>query len=297
MRITQRAVALTSLQGLNRNLDAVGKLQQQLTSGRLISAPSDSPTGTNRAMQTRGDQAAVAQQSRNLTDAQNWLEQIDSALQTMLSTARRVRDLTVQGLNTGATSDVSQQALATEVTSLRDSLLSLANLQIQGRPLFGGVTSGGKAYDSSTGAWLGQQGAPVTRRVSDTEKIRVDLTGPEAFGSTPDGDLFAVVGKIAADMSSPTAASALTVHLADLDEIMNGMEYAVADVGTRASRVEKLQLINFDRALALESQLTQTEKIDLPNTIMRLEMQKVGYEAALAATAKAIQPTLMDYLR
>ena len=29
MRITQRAVALTSLQGLNRNLDAVGKLQQQ----------------------------------------------------------------------------------------------------------------------------------------------------------------------------------------------------------------------------------------------------------------------------
>ena len=50
MRITQRAVALTSLQGLNRNLDAVGKLQQQLTSGRLINAPSDSPTGTNRAM-------------------------------------------------------------------------------------------------------------------------------------------------------------------------------------------------------------------------------------------------------
>jgi flagellar hook-associated protein 3 FlgL len=30
---------------------------------------------------------------------------------------------------------------------------------------------------------------------------------------------------------------------------------------------------------------------------MRLEMQKVGYEAALAATAKAIQPTLLNYLR
>ena len=297
MRITQRAVALTSLQGLNRNLDAVGKLQQQLTSGRLISAPSDSPTGTNRAMQTRGDQAAVAQQSRNLTDAQNWLEQTDSALQTMLSTTRRVRDLTVQGLNTGATSDVSQQALATEVKSLRDGLLSLANLQIQGRPLFGGVTSGGKAYDPATGAWQGKEGTAVTRRVSDTEKIRVDLTGLEAFGSTPGADLFAVVGKIAADMTTPTAASALTVHLADLDVLMNNMQASIADVGTRASRVEKLQLINFDRGLALESQLTQTEKIDLPNTIMRLEMQKVGYEAALAATAKAIQPTLMDYLR
>jgi flagellin-like hook-associated protein FlgL len=296
MRITQRAVALTSLQGLNRNLDAVGKLQQQLTSGRVINAPSDSPTGTNRAMQTRGDQAAVAQQSRNLTDAQNWLEQTDSALQTMLSTTRRVRDLTVQGLNTGASSDVSSQALATEVTSLREGLLSLANLQIQGRPLFGGVTSGGQAYDPATGAWSGLGGTPVTRRVSDTEKIRVDLTGPEAFG-TPGNDLFAVVEKIAADMTSPTAASALSVHLADLDVIMKGMQAAVADVGTRASRVERLQQINFDRSVALTQQLGETENIDLPNTIMRLEMQKVGYEAALSATAKAIQPTLMDYLR
>jgi flagellin-like hook-associated protein FlgL len=296
MRITQRAVALTSLQGLNRNLDAVGKLQQQLTSGRVINAPSDSPTGTNRAMQTRGDQAAVAQQSRNLTDAQNWLEQTDSALQTMLSTTRRVRDLTVQGLNTGASSDVSSQALATEVTSLREGLLSLANLQIQGRPLFGGVTSGGQAYDPATGAWSGLGGTPVTRRVSDTEKIRVDLTGPEAFG-TPGNDLFAVVEKIAADMTSPTAASALSVHLADLDVIMKGMQAAVADVGTRASRVERLQQINFDRSVALTQQLGDTENIDLPNTIMRLEMQKVGYEAALSATAKAIQPTLMDYLR
>src|SRR5687768_6402217 len=113
MRITQRAVALTSLQGLNRNLDAVGKLQQQLTSGRLINAPSDSPTGTNRAMQTRSDQAATAQQSRNITDAKSWLEQTDSTLQEMLDTARKVRDLTVQGSSTGSSNDVSSGAIAT----------------------------------------------------------------------------------------------------------------------------------------------------------------------------------------
>ena len=296
MRITQRAVALTSLQGLNRNLDAVGRLQQQLTSGRLINAPSDSPTGTNRAMQTRADQAAVAQQSRNLTDAQSWLEQTDSALQTMLATTRRVRDLTVQGLNTGATADVAQQALATEVTSLRESLLALANLQVQGRPLFGGVTAGGQAYDPATGAWAGQGGTPVTRRVSDTEKIRVDITGPEAFGNPPD-DLFAIVGNIAADMTSPTAGTALAAHLDDLDAIMEKMQAAVADVGTRASRVERLQQINHDRSIALTQQLGETENIDLPNTIMRLQMQQVGYEAALSATAKALQPTLLDYLR
>jgi flagellin-like hook-associated protein FlgL len=293
MRITQRAVALTSLQGLNRNLDAVGKLQTQLTSGRLINAPSDSPTGTNRAMQTRSAQAATAQQARNISDAQSWLDQADTALQTMISTSRRVRDLTVQGLSTGSTSATSQQALAIEVTSLREGLLSLANIQVQGRPLFGGVTSGGKAYDSA-GAWVGQGGVPVTRRISDTEKIRVDITGPEAFGA-PGSDLFEVVQRIATDLVSDPAA--LETHLADLDAIMNGMTAAVADVGTRASRLDRVAQINSDRALTLSSQLAETENIDLPNTIMRLQMQQVGYEAALSATAKAIQPTLLDYLR
>jgi flagellar hook-associated protein 3 FlgL len=295
MRITQRAVALTSLQGLNRNLDAVGKLQQQLTSGRLINAPSDSPTGTNKAMQTRGDQAAVAQQSRNLSDARNWLEQTDSTLQTMIETSRKVRDLTVQGLNSGAQSDVAQKALATEVTSLREGLLSLANITIQGRPLFGGVTSVGKAYDTPSGTWAGADDTKVTRRVSDTEKIRVDMTGPEAFGP-PTKDLFKIVQSIADDLVSGVP-GALDVHLADLDVIMNKMSSAVADVGTRASRVERLEQINADRAISLTQQLGETENIDLPNTIMRLQMQQVGYEAALSATAKALQPTLLDYLR
>ena len=293
MRITQRAVALTSLQGLNRNLDAIGKLQNQLTSGRLINTASDSPTGTNRAMQTREEQAANAQQARNISDARSWLDQSDSTLQTMISTARRVRDLTVQGLSTGSASAASQAALAIEVTSLREGLLSLANVQVQGRPLFGGVTSGGKAYDA-TGAWVGQAGAPVTRRVSDSEKLRVDITGPEAFGP-PGSDLFAVVGSIATDLTAnPTA---LATHLADLDAIMNGMSAAVADVGTRGARLERVAQINSDRGIALTQKLAETESIDLPNTIMRLEMQKVGYEAALSATAKAIQPTLLDYLR
>ena len=293
MRITQRAVALTSLQGLNRNLDAVGRLQQQLTSGRLISAPSDSPTGTNRAMQTRSDQAAAAQQSRNITDAKSWLEQTDSALQQMLDTAHRVRDLTVQGSNTGSNSDVSAQAIATEVKSLRDGLLSLANRTIGGRPLFGGVTPGSKAYDAS-GSYVGLAGPAVTRRVSDTEVIQVDTPGPAAFG--PAGaDIFAVADKIATDVvANPTA---LAGHLADLDGAMKGMMTALADVGSRAARVEREEQVNADRSLTLSSQLAETENIDLPNTIMRLQMQQVGYEAALSATAKALQPTLLDYLR
>jgi flagellin-like hook-associated protein FlgL len=293
VRITQRAVALTSLQGLNRNLDAVGKLQQQLTSGRLINAPSDSPTGTNKAMQIRAEQAAVAQHTRNIGDAKSWLDQGDSTIRSMLDTTRKVRDLTVQGLNTGAVSETSQDALAKEVTSLREGLLGLANTLVQGRPLFGGLTDGSKAYEDD-GTWAGLAGPQTRLRVSESELVRIDLTGPEAFGA--DGaNLFDIVGRIATNLTTDPAA--LETDLADLDVAIQRMTTSVADIGTRAARVDRADAMNFDRSLSLTAQLGETENVDLPNTIMMLNMQKVGYEAALAATAKAISPTLLDYLR
>ncbi|SOE01197.1 flagellar hook-associated protein FlgL [Blastococcus haudaquaticus] len=297
MRITQKAVTLTSLQGLNRNLDQFGKLQEQLTSGRLINAPSDSPTGTNKAMQTRSEQAAVEQYARNISDADSWLSITDSTLQNMLGVVRRVRDLTVQGASTGTSSEASRRALATEVESLRESLLGMANTNIQGRPIFGGITTGTKAYDGVTGAYLGMTapGGDVLRRVSATEEVRVDMTGPEVFGPAGGDDLFAVVARIADDLVNDP--EALGQGLDDLDVAMKRMLGGVADVGARSARVDREMQINSDLALMLETQLGEVEAVDLPGTLMRLKMQEVGYQAALQATAKAISPTLMDYLR
>ena len=293
IRVTQRAVALTSLQGLHRNLDAVGRLQQQLTSGKQISKPSDSPVGTNRAMQLRSSEAALDQHARNITDATAWLESTDSALQTMVERTRRVRDLTLQGMSTGVSSAVSREAIATEVRSLREGMLGLANEKIQNRPLFGGVTAGPVAYDAS-GAWQGSDAAPVLRQISDAEQLPVNMTGLAAFGPAGD-DLFAVVQRIADDL--PGDPAALTAHLDDLDVAMNRMLSALADVGARAARIEGAKQLNGDRALDLAGALAEVEDIDLPATIMELQMQQVGYETALAATAKVLQPTLLDFLR
>ena len=37
--------------------------------------------------------------------------------------------------------------------------------------------------------------------------------------------------------------------------------------------------------------------LDLPKTILELQLQSVAYQAALGATARVIQPTLLDFLR
>jgi flagellar hook-associated protein 3 FlgL len=300
MRVTQRSVVLTSLQGLNSNLAKTDKIQQQLTSGKTISRPSDSPTGANTSLLTRQAISGNDQYARNISDGRTFLDATDSALQDMLDQVRKVRDLTVQALNGGAQSAQSQDAIATEVAGIRESMLGQANQVVQGRPLFGGVTTGNKAYDAS-GAYVGVGGTggiavlPLTRRVSDVETIRVDITGPEAFGDPASGkDLFAVVNSVAANIADTTA---LSDDLKDLDSVLNRLLSATADIGTRATRMETAATINTSQSLNLKTQLGATEDIDLPKTIMELQMSQTGYQAALQATAKVIQPTLLDFLR
>ncbi|WP_409332448.1 flagellin [Trujillonella humicola] len=311
MRITQRAVAQTSLLGLNQNLERMAKLQQQLTSGRVLNAPSDAPTGTNTSMQVRQSTAAVTQQARNISDGKGWLDAADTALNTILTQVRKVRDLTVQGLNTGSMQGNSATAIATEVRSLRESLIGLANQSINGRPVFGGATQSTQAYDPATGAFVGVGGTatiagvptdvtvPLVRRVSDTEAIRIDITGPEAFGDPASGrDLFALVADIADHVLTAGADPAdLEADLADLDAAVTRLLTAAADIGARSARIATAQQVNTDLQLTLKSRLADVEEVDLPKTIMELNMQRTGYQAALGATAQAIQPNLMDFLR
>ena len=296
MRITHRAVTQTALLGLNSNLSSVSKLQQQLTSGKLISAPSDSPTGTNKALQIRQDQSAVEQFAKNISDGQSWLDSTDTALTTVIGQVQRVRALTVQAINTGSASTSSQQAIAVEVAALRESLLGVANSSINDRALFGGVTQGSTAYDTD-GTYVGAPpvGEGITRRVSNADRIRIDVTGPEAFGTPGPDDLFALVGRIAADVEGNT--SALSGDLAQLDVALDRLLGAAASVGARSARMGAAGQINTDLQLTLASQLVDVEDIDLARTIMELNQTEVGYKAALQATAQVIQPTLVDFLR
>ncbi|HEV7962737.1 MAG TPA: flagellar hook protein, partial [Actinoplanes sp.] len=59
----------------------------------------------------------------------------------------------------------------------------------------------------------------------------------------------------------------------------------------------QMKLSAQDRLLSVTSQLSDVEDVDLPKTIMEMQLQQTAYQAALAASAKVIQPSLIDFLR
>lgn len=297
-RITQRSVSATMMSGLQSNLSRLQKLQEQLSSGKQVSRPSDSPVKTVEAMQFRSGIRRTEQHIRNADDGLARLGATDAALTDSLNLTHRARELVLQGMNDSVNAQ-GREALATELATLRDSLLGVANTRYLDRPIFGGNSLAPDAYDAM-GAYQGDGGA-VVRTVAPGTTVDANVTGPEVFGA--DGDpsqLFAVLNTLVGALRDPDPAArhaALTGGLVNLDNAVDRMITSLGQVGARFNRVETMRGAAEGQLIGLTDNLAEVESIDLPKTIVDLQMQEVAYKAALGATARVVQPSLLDFLR
>jgi flagellar hook-associated protein 3 FlgL len=292
-RVTERSMASNTLANLQVNLSRNQQLQEQLSSGKLITKASDSPGGAVIAMQHRADMATLNQYSRNADDGMGWLNMADTALTSASTQMNRARELVLSGLSSGsAGSTEAREAIALEVDNIRESMINLANTTYLDRPVFGGSTSGTIAYDKN-GVYQGDDGK-INRTISGNATVRVDTGGDDIFGAGG-GNVFHLLGQIADDLLNDPAG--LQADLGEVDTAQKRIQAGLSGVGSRYNQVSEMQQTAQNRVLDLRAQLSDVEDIDLPKTITELALQQTAYQAALAATAKVIQPSLVDFLR
>lgn len=291
-RVTERSIATNVLNNLQGNLNRISRTQEQLSGGKMLARASDDPPGTVTSLQLRSAKSTQEQYSRNADDGIGWLGLADSTISSMVEQVNRARDLTLQGMSTGASGPEQRTAIKAEIDALRDGLINLANTRYLDRPIFGGTTAGDAAFDAD-GSYVGDAGT-VIRTVGDHTKVRVDVDGLTAFGGG-DAQLFTVLSTISTQLQDdPTA---LADSLGNLDAAAQSLRNAHSSVGARYNQLTQMQRAADDRVLNLAQQLSDVEDIDLPKTITELSLQQTAYQAALAATAKVVQPSLVDFLR
>lgn len=292
-RVTQQTVQRSTLANLQLNLGRMSDLQGRMSGGKVITKPSDNPSGTGQAMQVRADRRAAEQFARNADDGAGWLTTIDSALQSSVAALRRARDLTVQGANDGSMSTVAREAVAVELEGIRDALLDQANTRYNGRSVFAGTSDAGQAFEAGSYAWNGTGGGPVQRRLGTEQTVRVDQDGAAAFGQGATST-FALIDQIVVDLRGGVN---VNPRLGEIDTRMTAMLGELASVGARHNQVMDAQTSLKKTTMDLSHQLSGIEDIDLAEIIVELQMQEVAYQGALGATARVLQPSLMEFLR
>lgn len=287
-RVTQKAMSEGTLRGLQASLARTAKLQNELSSGKRIAVPSDDPSGTASAMTFRGQRSAAEQHLRNIDGALGRLNTTDSAIADLSDRLNAIRNLMVQS-KSGAISTEGQAALSAQVSAVRGNVVDIYNTRYLDRPVFGGTIPGNVSVDA-TGAYVGNE-ADVAIRISGDAQVRVDVKGTAVAADTVPG----LLDQIAAEMKTPGGVSAASFEA--LDAARSKVLQAIGDIGARTSRVEAARTQVDSLRLDLQGRISQSEDIDLPETIMNLQAQQVAYQSALGAASKVIQTSLVDFLK
>ncbi|WP_261131800.1 flagellar hook-associated protein FlgL [Bacillus sp. Marseille-Q3570] len=292
MRVTQSMLTGNMLRNLSQSYERMGKYQDQLATGKRINRPSDDPVVAMKGMEYRTNLTEVEQFKRNLSEVYNWMDNSDAALDEAGQALHRIRELTVQASN-GTYEDGQRSAIAKEISQIRDHLIDIANTKVAGKYIFNGnnTTEAPVGADGTRSATANDN--PVEIEVSKGIKVRTNITPSNVFSQELFDDLKELVGKLENGGSDEE----ISTYLSNLDNHMDNNTAERAELGARYNRIEMISDRVAEQEVIASRILSDNEDADMERVIIDLKTQESIHRAALAAGARIIQPTLMDFLR
>ncbi len=138
MRVTNLMMSNNALYNLQRQEQRLNTLDQQYTTQKKISAPSEDPIIATRALKLNTTYSEVTQYvDKNIPDALAWMSMTQSALDNTQAMLSGIYEKCVQG-NTDGLSDTDRRAIATTLAEYRDQIYQEGTSSYSGRFLFTG---------------------------------------------------------------------------------------------------------------------------------------------------------------
>lgn len=306
MRVTAGMVSAQVGRDLERALAALARQQHLLATGRRLLRPSDDPAGAARVLALGSQQAAGEQFRRNIGAARAGLASADAAVRAVVEDIIRAKEAAIQGGN-DTLDAAARRALGQQVDQLLESLVGVAGSRgPAGEMLFGGqettrapwtVTRDAAGRITAVAANPRGIDEPRPAEVGEGLTVPVALGGTEVFG-TP-GDPTAAFDVLLALRDALEAGDGAAVRelLDELDQALERASLASTVVGTRLGWLEALESRLQDEALVAAGARSEIEDLDLARAVAELQQVQAVYEAGLAAGARLLQQSLLDFLR
>ncbi|MFG6147990.1 flagellar hook-associated protein FlgL [Halobacillus sp. B23F22_1] len=291
MRVTQGMLSNNMLRNLSNSYGELGKYQEQLSTGKKISKPSQDPVVAMKGMNYRSQVGQVEQFQRNIGEVHNWMDNSDSALDEGTQAIQRIRELNVQASN-GTYSDSERADVAKEVRQLKEHLGEIANTEVNGKYIFNGENTTEKPVNMDDFT-INSNDSPVELEVSPGVKLQANVTPSSVFND----DLFADIEKFASDLENGASEDELGSSLSQFDEHVSSFVGERADLGARMNRVELIEDRLGTQEESAKRMMSDNEDAEIEKVITDLKTQESIHRAAMGVGARIMQPSLMDFLK
>jgi len=270
---------------------------QQVATGKTVSVPSDNPTASAEMVQNTIETADVDQYTQNVSSVLSTVQTADSALSSVVTSLTQAVSLGTEGAN-GTNSAANQQAIAAQVQGLLTSVLSQANMSYQGTYLFGGTANATAPYTadpSSPSGYTYKGNSEVNSiQVGDQQSVQVNVPGSQIFSNSSANVLNSLSSLVTALQSGNT--TEIGTATAAVSSALNYVSQQRVIYGNTERQLNSQETYLQQETVTLASQATSLVDVNEATAATNLSQAETDNNAALAAAAKVLPDTLLNYL-
>ena len=284
------------LANLQQSQSTLNTALQEVSTGKRVTVPSDDPNASAQMVQNTIETANVDQYSQNITNVLTSVQAASSTLSSVVTSLTQAVSLGTEGAN-GTNSSANLATLAQQVKNILTSVVAAANTSVQGVYLFGGTTSTPPyTADSSspTGYTYNGNNDVNSVAVDDNLSIQVNLPGNQVF-SNPSNDVLGALSSLVTALQSGNSAQISTATTA-VSSAINNVSQQQGFYSGAESRLNAQETVLQQDTVTLTSQQTNLIGVDMAKAATELSQAETANSAALAAAAKVLPNTLLNYL-
>ena len=324
MRITNASMVRSQLYDTQNNLTNMSKINQQISTGKVINTVSDDPHKAIKIMNINNEIKYTEKYNYNIDESVGWMNTTDGALDNVGNLLGEIKE-TILKVGNGTYSQNEMKSLNEDMNEKIKQLADTLNSTHGGKYLFGG-----SSVDDAPITVIENPDGTVKlefskdkngQTIPNTDDLKADISSginidynisvgeilniKDGNGNTVNlldeiNNLSTLMNDIA-NGDEQTAAKAKETLLNDtkgkIDTLFDHVVNERTSLGVRVSTAEKIKELNDEDILNIQDVLSKTQDTDVVEKFIELKSAEMIYQASIQVGAKLIQPTILDYIR
>lgn len=296
MRVNPNMSAYVSA-GINSTSQALDKAVQQLSSGLSVATPSDNPSAAAANTLSLAASSNIDRYTKNADSVLGQVQMADSALSSVVSELTRAISLGTQGADSSMNAS-NRAAVVLQLQGVMQQVVSLANTKYNGSNLFAGTSTAASAFvadaSSSTGySYQGNSGVNQSP-IGDGLAVTTNVPGDQIFMSS-NGNALSSLSQLISAVGSADATGAASA-LSSVSAALNHVSLQRAVYAGTANQINSQESYLSQESVTLTSQQKALTGVDTTTAIQALTQAQTAHTAMLAAAAKLLPTSLLNYL-
>lgn len=321
MRVTNTGLTSSQIYQTQRNMQRMGKLNEQLNTGKIVNRASDDPYQARRIMSLKNEIGYTEKYNSNIDEVTGWLESTDSTLEKVSNTIDSLNQLII-GVGNGAYGDHEMKAIAEEIDEKIKQVGDALNNAYGDKYLMSGteleeppiIINDGPPASLEINPNISQAdlNGRLNIEISDNIDIDYNLSVNDIFNGTDSNgnpinflDSLNELSRVMNDIANGNNIDANKDRLVfgqdslktELNDFFKHTVNKRTEIGTNLQKIEKVKELNEHSILEMTKVLSVKQDTDYAEKLVEYITAEMIYQASLKVSSKLIQPTLMDFIR